>query len=274
MFKKIIFFFFCGLVVFFPTTNVIATQVYVGVEVASMIAPGYDGKINPNWCLPNHTQMVILNSSCSNSNLTSDYSATNLCSSYCSSNCMANVSTGVKYVTTTAITCAGDTIWSGPLNLTDDTGYKAYIYTPNFCSGYYDPYSSLFDYEAYAWWVLHPCYLAWTEDKDCNETCEHYGTVPKTDGYSSCLDYMGHAQEGESWISSYSAIDILRKSECGSRSLGSYSYYSKTADECYYQYEDYPYSDCTWSDPDYVRICGCKYDATASGFTFSFTSNF
>ena len=246
---------------FLPITKAGATQVYVGVKIASAVAPGYDAnsdgvygstEMDNNWCLPVDSQMAILNSTACDY-LSNNYSAADISNYYCSSSFIPDVSTGVKYVTTTSPTCAGNTIWSGLLNLTTATSYKIYLYTPNFCSGYYDGY----------------CYAKWTAGKNCTETCAHYGM---TTVYANpdCLAYSGtyNYSTGEYDCSGEAK---LKGSACASCTSGSYSYYSTSTNACFYSSS---YGACTWLDSNYVRVCNCNFNGTATGFNFNFTSSF
>lgn len=252
MLKKILLtIFFCSVLLFIPLVKVGATQVYVGVQINAAQAPGYPaGSVDNNWCLPVESEMVILNTTAC-SYLTSNYPATYM-PSYCPTSVVTAIAPTSTVVELTTPVCNGSTFWSGLLNLTNGGSYKIYIYTPNFCSGYSDG----------------NCYQKWIAGKNCNEICSHYGMTPYTSG-TNCLNYYG-TYEGGTYTCSMLAN--LKGSACASCTDGTHSYYSTSTNACWRNSAQW--SACTWSDPNYVRVCACNFDYTATGFNFNFTASF
>jgi len=234
--KTLLFISFFVVLVFFPIMRVSATQVYVGVQITATEPIKSDGTIDPGvlWCLPTGTTMGIMSGT-----------------SY-----ITPVSPTVNPVTTILPTCPGSTIWSGLLNLTSGTTYTIRIAPQpgyfTFCSGY--------NYGGY-------CYETWDvagQNKNCYEICAHYGQTPVVSG-TRCYNTLLNCN----------TIEKLKGSPCiGGPSCstgccsGSYSYYSKTTNECWYYSGWGPDNGCYWSDPNYVRACICNVNSTLANLIF------
>lgn len=254
--KKIKLLIMLAVLIIVPATRVNATQVYVGVQVTHATAPGYpSGTTNPNWCLPAgyipynyETQMAILTAtddSCYY--IVNNYSADTV-ESYCS-NSVAPIAPSTNPVYVKNPVCANNTIWSGLLDLTSSTDYRVYLYTPNFCSGYYSANGH--------------CLEAAGTGKSCDEICSHYGqTTMNGGGESYCYTY------GDT--TDCTAVEALKGSPCTTCSAGSYNYYDADGN-CWYNYGGY--EDCTYSAPSLTRVCACQFQGPATGFLFPFTAS-
>lgn len=238
LFKKTLLFatFFTALA-FFPIARVSATNVYVGVQVTATTPINNSGVADTGklWCLPVGTTMGLQNGVPPGSGYLTPVGSTS------------------NPVTTILPTCPGSTIWSGLLNLTNGTPYTIRIYTParSFCSGIFGDYNYCFE----TWDVVG-------QNKNCNDICAHYGQTPMSSG-TDC--YAGY------YTYNCATIEALKGSSCSTCTAGSYNYYSKTDNSCFYKANSYV--NCAWSDPNYVRMCICNLNNSTgySSFNFSFT---
>jgi len=215
---------------FFPLTKITATNVYVGVQIAATEPLNSSSQPDPGklWCMGVGTTVGVLSGAPPGT-------------SY-----LTPVSPTLNPITTITPTCPGGTIWSGLLNLTNGTTYTIRIITLNhaFCSGYYYSY----------------CYETWDvvgQGKNCYDVCGRYGQTPMTSG-TDC--YSGN-------VNDCSRINTLRGITCATCNSGSYTYYSKATNDCWYKTG---YASCTWSDPNYVRVCVCTLNTNAGPYTFNF----
>ncbi len=244
--------------IFIPVAKISATQVYVGVQIQSANAPGYNDGTNPpmtdnNWCLPANSSIGILSTAQYNY-LTSNYDATSLCgpSGYCSTACPVSASIATSRV------CAGNTIYSGLVNLTNGSNYKVYLYTPSFCPGY----------------ANGACYVTTLANKNCCDVCSNYGLTAmggETNCSSSnCSDYNVYYDDSNCSIEA-----TLKGSACSVCNTGAtYSYFS--GNNCWTTYGGSSYYPaCSWSSSGLTRVCTCNADTgTPTGFVFPFTANF
>ena len=231
MTKKTLFFIISlSVLVFIPIAKVSAVNVYVGVQIAAtepINSSGYPDS-GKLWCMGVNTKMGVYSGTFPGSTIVSAIGGTS------------------NPTTITSPLCPGGTVWSGLLNLTNGTTYTIKIVTPNyaFCSGYHYSY----------------CYETWDvvgQGKNCYDVCGRYGQTPMTSG-TDC--YSGN-------VNDCSRINTLRGITCATCNSGSYTYYSKTTNDCWYKNG---YAPCEWSDPNYVRVCVCTLNTTAGPYTFNF----
>ena len=261
MFKKILLLvFFLSFTVFIPAVKVNAAtaNVYVGVQVQTATAPGYNSVIDSNWCLITGTQISIFGPDCS-------ASGTPFGSLY-TGNCVlveAVTGSGTNTINTTlSPTCAsGNIIWSGLLNLTTSTNYAIQLYTPNFCPGTYYGYN------------IGACWVAAT-DKNCSDMCSYYGTTP-IDSSNSCANDNFSYATNYGYSTNCGVIESLKGSACTTCNAvagTNYNYYNSSTGACYYTDSYGIAPNCDALGAGLVRACACNFGGWGDYFYFSFTT--
>jgi hypothetical protein len=252
--KKILLLIFLSILIIIPAGSIYATQYYVGVTIASAQAPGYpSGTTNSNWCLPNKTTMAIRN----NSGIA-----------------LTAISPTSNPVIVSSPICAGNTLWSGLFDLTSGTDYQIYIYpTGSSANNYYYSYCP-----GVLGWTNSYCWVAWQENKNCAETCAHFGSVIQP--YNTyTYNYQNNSTNSSNTEYNCGIESILMGSSCSSCTAGAtYNYYNASSKSCYYSQTYYNSNDTAGSValPGYVRACPCyiQNNNNRADFTFTFTPNF
>jgi len=275
MSKKTLLFFIIILIAA-PFLKADAAQYFVGVTMASGSAPGYtsvSGATTPTdnyWCMRVGTTLSIRNNSGSN---------LPVCTTSVTTNCY--VAPTLNPTTFYTPTCAGDTVWSPLVSLVSGTPYQIYFDLPdgdrNYCPG--------FDYGY--------CWVSWEPNKNCCETCAHYGMEALgagsgcTAGGSNC--YSGTVYQSRLATYPNCALEAyLMGGECSSCTTGAaYSYYNSSTYACWtktvltYETSSNYTSTCAAAGAGLTRVCACSYTGSPCcgvdyypTFTFTFTPTF
>jgi|SRR3989344_1489096 len=256
MIKKILFLFIFALMVA-PAGFAGALNYYVGVEITSAQAPGYPaGETDTNYCLPKHTSLAI------RSFVNGDWYD------------LEDISPSSNPIDVPVPICAGDTFWSGLVEIENGIEYQAYISIPDraYCPGLYDYVDGDIGSSG--------CWVSWDAGKNCADTCLHYGLAFHGcwvgGGYGNyAYTYQPIGRQDSDALNCGIIKFLSGRTDCGCYTSATDNFYNPENNGCYTTTTTCSSSEGgTYSaGSTKTMACRCLFPATsgAHNFTFTFT---